>query len=270
VRSRYRPTPSPLHEPGDDLALAGDRRLGCLLIHGFTATPDEVRPVAEMLATRGFPVRLARLAGHDSTLAELARCRWTDWLASAESALARLTADVERVVVGGMSMGALLAFRLAVSHPTTVAGVVSMAAPLDLGARVPAWLPWLERLPALTLRRAMIPKRNGRDISDPVARAQSRAYEKMPLPAVLQLLALQRAVLPDLPRVAQPTLVLHGRHDHTAPVESMAMLQARLGSRDVEAHVLEESWHVVTEDVERALVGRLVGDFLERVERDPR
>jgi len=212
-------------------------------------------------------VRLARLAGHETTLAELARCHWTDWLASANDALAALAADVERVVVGGMSMGALLAFRLAVTHPDAVAAVVSMAAPLDLGGRASPWLPWLARLPAATLRRAMIPKRNGRDISDPDARARSRAYDKMPLPAVLQLFALQRAVVAELPRVTQPALLLHGRNDHTAPFANLAMLQTLLGSRDVETHVLERSWHVVTEDVERELVGRLVGDFVERVER---
>lgn len=225
-----------------------------------------MRPLADALAARGFAVRAPRLAGHDTTLAELARCRWTDWLASAEDALRLLAADVERVAVGGMSMGALLAFRLAVTHPGTVAAVVSMAAPLDLGGRASPWLPWLERLPAATLRRAMIPKRNGRDISDPEARARSRAYPKMPLPAILQLMALQRAAVADLPRVTQPTLVLHGRHDHTAPFANMGLLQTLVGSERVEAHVLERSWHVVTEDVEQELVAQLVGEFLERVE----
>jgi len=171
------------------------------------------------------------------------------------------------VVVAGMSMGALLAFRLAVTKPEIVAGIVSMAAPLDLGGRASPWLPWLQRLPAVALRRAMIPKRNGRDISDPAARAKSRAYDKMPLPAILQLFALQRAALTDLAQVVQPALLLHGRHDHTAPFANLALLESLIGSRDVETHVLEESWHVVTEDVEHELVGRLVGDFVERVER---
>ena len=38
----------------------------------------------------------------------------------------------------------------------------------------------------------------------------------------------------------------------------------------VEAHVLERSWHVITTDVERAEVGRLAADFLERVAPDGR
>ena len=44
------------------------------------------------------------------------------------------------------------------------------------------------------------------------------------------------------------------------------LLRRRLGSRHVESHVLERSWHVVTEDVERDEVGRLAVDFLTRVE----
>src|SRR5256885_14246546 len=66
----------------EGFALAGSRPLGCLLIHGFTATPDEMRPLGEALAARGFPVRAVRLAGHGTEVADLAGTRWTDWFAS--------------------------------------------------------------------------------------------------------------------------------------------------------------------------------------------
>jgi esterase/lipase len=60
--------------------------------------------------------------------------------------------------------------------------------------------------------------------------------------------------------------VLHGRLDHTAPPTNVALLQRRLGSRWIETRILERSWHVLTEDVERDEVGRLTVDFLSRVE----
>src|SRR5690242_17690238 len=46
----------------DGFALPGSRGVGCLLVHGFTANPSEMRPVGEALAARGFPVRAVRLA----------------------------------------------------------------------------------------------------------------------------------------------------------------------------------------------------------------
>ena len=112
----------------------------------------------------------------------------------------------------------------------------------------------------------MIPKQGGRDIGDPVARAASRSYDVMPLPALLSLLQLRRVVRRELGRVTQPVLVLHGRLDHTAPPTNVALLRRRLGSRWIETHILERSWHVLTEDVERDEVGRLAVDFLSRVE----
>ncbi|HJQ84468.1 MAG TPA: alpha/beta fold hydrolase, partial [Candidatus Binatia bacterium] len=92
----------------EGFAFPGPRPLGCLLVHGFTATPDEMRPLGEALAARGFPVRAVRLAGHGTDVADLARTRWTDWFASVLEAAATLRRDVPRIALAGMSMGGLL------------------------------------------------------------------------------------------------------------------------------------------------------------------
>src|SRR5262249_50914792 len=73
-----------------NFALPGTRGLGCLLVHGFTATPAEMRPLGEALAARGFPVRGVRLAGHGTSVEDLARTGWRDWYASVEHDLGLL------------------------------------------------------------------------------------------------------------------------------------------------------------------------------------
>src|SRR5207247_2364206 len=80
----------------DAFSLPGSRPLGCLLVHGFTGTPEEMRPLGEALAARGFPVYGVRLAGHGTDVAEPARTRWTDWFASVEAGGARPRASAER------------------------------------------------------------------------------------------------------------------------------------------------------------------------------
>jgi len=147
-----------------------------------------------------------------------------------------------------------------------VAAVVCCATPLVLSDRRPDLLRSLRWLPPIRRRYAMIPKARGRDIGDPVARAASASYDAMPLPALFSFLELRRVVRRELGRVTQPALVLHGRLDHTAPPSNVALLQRRLGSRWIETHILERSWHVLTEDAERDEVGRLAVDFLSRVE----
>jgi carboxylesterase len=247
-------------------ALPGTRPLGCLLVHGFTATPDEMRPLGEALSTRGFPVRAVRLAGHGTDVADLERTGWTDWMASVEEGRARLAREVERVAVAGMSLGALLALRLAATRPAAVAALVLCGTPLRFRDPRVCVLPALARIPWVARRWAVIPKRGGPDIADPAVRAASRSYRAMPLAAVVELLRLQVLVRRQLRCVTQPALLLHGRHDHGVPVANVEWLRRRLGSAHVEAHVLERSWHVVTLDYDRERVAELAGEFLTRVE----
>jgi carboxylesterase len=224
-----------------------------------------VRPLGDALTAAGFPVRAARLPGHGTTPADLARTDWRDWLASAEDALAALRAETPRTVVAGVSLGALLTLLLAARRPQEVAAVVCCATPLRLRDRRLDLLRSLRWLPPVQRRYAFVQK-GPRDISDPAARARSRSYDVFPLLPLMSVMQLRGVVRRALRRVTQPVLLLHGRDDHVAPVSNLALLRRRLGSRDVEWHVLERSWHILTEDVERDLVARLTIDFLSRVE----
>jgi len=250
----------------EGFALAGSRPLGCLLIHGFTATPDEMRPLGEALAARGFPVRAVRLAGHGTRVADLAATRWAEWFASVAEGADRLRRDVPALAVAGMSLGALLALHLAATRPSEVSALVLCGTPLELGGAGARWLPLLARIPWIARRWATIPKPGGPDIADPAVRAASRSYRAMPLAAVLEVLRLQALVRGEIGRVTQPALLLHGRHDHSVPLANLELARRSLGSRVIESHVLERSWHVVTLDYDRDEVARLTADFLGRVE----
>jgi carboxylesterase len=230
-----------------------------------------MRPLGEALAARGFPVRAVRLAGHGTDVADLTRTRWTDWLASASDGLDVIRRECPRVAIAGMSMGALLSLHLAATRPRDVSALILCGTPLRLrdtrlrllGAF--GGIPWLSSW----LRAITLPKTRGPDISDPAVRAASRSYKAMPLAGVLELIRLQSVVQRELPRVTQPALLLQGRHDHNVPFDNLELLRRSLGARDVEVHVLERSWHVVTLDVERDRVASLAGDFLERIARAP-
>ncbi len=250
----------------DGFSLPGCRGVGCLLVHGLTASPDEMRPLGAALAGRGFPVRGVRLAGHGTRVEDLVETRWIDWYASVEDGLGRLAAEAPRVAVAGMSLGALLALHLAASRPAEVVALVLCGTPLRLGDARVRWLPALARVPWLARRWAMLPKRDGPDIADPVARASSTSYGAFPLEAVVELLRLQTIVRGELGRVTQPTLLLHGRGDHGVPLENLDLVRRGLSSAVIESHVLERSWHIVTLDYDRDEVARLSADFLARIE----
>src|SRR5271170_6958462 len=91
--------------------------VGVLLCHGFTGSPGSLRPWAEYLAEQGLTVRLPRLPGHGTTVQDMARTGWYDWYDELDSAFAELAGQCSQVFLGGLSMGACLALRLASVHP---------------------------------------------------------------------------------------------------------------------------------------------------------
>lgn len=228
---------------------------GALVLHGFTATAREVEPLAEALRARGFEVECPTLPGHGTSPRDLQATTWHDWYAGAEAALGALARRADRLAACGLSMGALLALRLAAER-SDVRAVASLAAPL-----------WLPRPVALGVRVLapivpFVPKAPP-DLSDPVERAAHVGYRKFPLRAVASLLDLMGEVRRRAADVRAPALVVHSRRDHTAPPASARWLAERLpGARLV---WLDRSFHVVTRDVERDVVEREVGDFLEGV-----
>src|SRR2546427_383316 len=82
-------------------------RSAVLLLHGFTGSPWEVRPLGESLAARGYCVLGPRLPGHGTDPEAMLYVTHLDWEREAESALASLK-NFDRVFVAGLSMGALL------------------------------------------------------------------------------------------------------------------------------------------------------------------
>jgi len=82
---------------------------GCLLLHGFTGTPSEMRPLGQRLAARGYTVCAPLLPGHGTRVDELARTTWEEWFSAALESWSELGKQASERVVAGLSMGALLA-----------------------------------------------------------------------------------------------------------------------------------------------------------------
>lgn len=236
-----------------------------MLVHGFTATAEEMLPLGHALAAAGHPVIGVQLPGHGTEPRALAEVGASEWLTTVEDAIAALRRDGRRVTVIGMSMGALLAL-LAAARRRDVDAVVACGTALAVTSRWVPWLPLIERVPFVARRWPLIPRGGVRGISDPALRAASPSYDAVPWRAVREFLALQAATRTALPAVAQPFLALHGRHDRTVPPSVLDELRASIGSPWVETQVFERSWHVITMDVEQDAVARRVAEFLARVE----
>jgi pimeloyl-ACP methyl ester carboxylesterase len=172
-------TPHEFVMPGE----GRNARTGVLLIHGLTGTPAEMRLLAKGLNKQGFTVYGVQLAGHCGSMEDLVAARWTDWLASVESGLQRFSLHVDHVVVGGLSMGALLSLAVAERHPDKVAGVCALSTTFRYdGWSIPAYTKLAFLLPLFRLlgigRNSVFMEAPPYGIKDEALRARGRADEQ--------------------------------------------------------------------------------------------
>lgn len=254
-------------------------KTGFLLIHGLTGTPIELRYISNGLARAGFTVSVPQLAGHCGTLEDLKATTWQDWYQSAEDALVELRKTCDLVIVGGLSMGAVLALRLAAEHPDTVDGNVLFAPTF----RFDGWsIPWYAKFFDLvndtwTADRFLFTEREPYGIKNVRFRefvmnainsddSSQAGLPGTPGRSLMQFRQLTKSVNRVLGLVRQPTLVLHPREDDRASLSNVDHLQRRLGGR-VTTVVLEDCYHVITLDQQRDVVLEEARQFGLRLEQ---
>lgn len=248
--------PSLSDDPATQPYEAGDGPNGVLLMHGFTGTPQSMRPWADYLVDAGFAVSLPRLPGHGTHWKELNQTAWTDWYAHADDAFAGLRDRCERVFVAGLSMGAALSLRLAEQHGDEVTGLVLINPAINITDPRMRILPVLRHLaPSLSAI--------GNDIADPSA--QEIAYDRNPLNALYSQTKLWADVVAHLDRVTQPLLVFRSEQDHVVDPSSLAILKEHVRSADVEFRTLTRSYHVATLDYEAPEIFAASVEFFRRL-----
>jgi carboxylesterase len=222
--------------------------VGILLIHGFTGSVAETRPLGEYLARQGFSVRCPLLPGHGTTAKDLTPIHRQHWIDEVEAKLQDLEASCDTVFVGGLSLGSLLTLHLGASHPE-IAGLIPMAPAVKTRNRL---LPL-----ALGLRYLFphLPFSSGdNDLRDPEAIHRIWCYEEDPLWGVGELYLLQRQVRRALSQIRQPLLIFQGRYDAKLHPGAAQMMLARTASTDKTMVWLENSGHNLLADGERAAV----------------
>ncbi|MCL6423472.1 alpha/beta fold hydrolase [Brachybacterium sp. JHP9] len=228
---------------------------GLLLCHGFTGSPQSLRPWAEHHAAAGWDVELPLLPGHALTWQEMARTDERDWYGEVRAAALALLERHERISLGGLSMGGALALRLAqdpgiAPRLDAVVLVNAVARPEHVWRVAPLLAPVLGSLPGI----ASDIRREG---------AAEEGYDRTPLRAVGAMRRLVSAVRRDLPRVTAPVLIAVSPQDHTVPPRSSDLIAARVRG-PVERLALPDSYHVATLDHDAERLFAASSDFLLR------
>ncbi|HST28144.1 MAG TPA: alpha/beta fold hydrolase [Rudaea sp.] len=255
-------------------------RNGVLLIHGLTGTPTEMRFIGKGLNRNGFTVYGMQLAGHCGDEADLLATGRSDWYRSVVAAAEKLRGDVDRLFVAGLSMGALLALKLAADRPDEVDGLGLYGTPFVYDG----WtIPWIGKLSfMLPLVTSLGFGRNQKfhecfpyGIKD--ERIRQRIAGSMlsgdsaaaglpgnPWPSLAEFYRLSWRVRRLLPSVRTPCLVIHAKDDDVASLKNVRTV-VRGVSGPVETVLLENSYHMITVDQERDLVIERTTRFFNEV-----
>ena len=230
-------------------------RGGLLLCHGFTGSPQSLRPWAEHHAAHGWEVELPLLPGHGTRWEDLESSRWTQWYSPLRRHVLDLSEDLGPIAVGGLSMGCAL--------------TLALAADPDLRGRIAALVvvnPGLTLPPAAAAARLLARARRtlpgiGSDLRHP--EASEEAYDRTPVRSVAELRTLFTRVRRELGAVTVPVLVTTSPQDRTVPPGDSDRVAAGVRG-EVQRLRLPSSGHVAPLDHDADLLFEASEAFLRR------
>jgi carboxylesterase len=234
--------------------------LAVLLVHGFTGSPFEMRPLAEALAEAGVGSACPLLRGHGTHPDDMLSYRYTDWIEDVEGALDCLLARHERVAMVGLSMGGTLTLNVAARRAADdrIAGLVTIGAPLVLDD-------WRLGFASLIVKVVKWQAWGKPDINDRSAWDRSVAYRRIRTGAIQELLGLLKETRGRLAQVRQPTLIVQARDDHIVPPRNADLIRDGIRSDDCHCLFLDNCYHVSTVDFDAPMLSAEVVRFVLRI-----
>ncbi len=218
-------------------------RTGCLLLHGFTSMPDEMRPLGDYLHGQGYTVLGARLAGHATHPMDLARTRWQDWVVTVEECLIVLRAVCDHIVIIGQSMGGMLALLAASRQAVTSVVAISTPDHLEDDWRMRSVRLWSLIIPLIFKGRTPV-----LDVNANRRESDIPAYPYYPTRILGEVEDLKRALRKGADQVRVPVLLVQSRQDPAVSQANSDRLLSALKSEDKELFWLDAAGHTIVLD----------------------
>jgi len=239
------------------------KKRGVLLIHGYMAAPEEIRPLADFLYAKGYTVYGARLRGHGTSPEDLAKRTWKEWYNSVNRAYIVMQNCVTDFAVLGFSTGAGISLMQAANKGIFLKGSISINAPLKLqnisshlSGVVTAWNKLLKKMNIQKGQLEFVPNTpENKDIN----------YFRNPIFGVKQLGDLMDEVETLLPKVQIPTLVIQGSDDPVVNPKGAQEIYEKIGSEIKEIYEINANHHGILRGKEFEAVATKVLEFLEKI-----
>jgi len=223
--------------------LQGGKKVGVLLIHGFTATPNEMKDLGNYLNKKGITVYSPLLFGHGIDPKYLLKVKFEDWLIDVKKSIKVLENCCDKIYLVGNSFGGNLAF-LNVNNSSKIKGIVSLAAPFIFkNQNVRKSL-----LHVFRQFKVFQKKRPTKRVKEIYRKAKRISYQQIPLNSLLELQKIVNLSKKNIDKVSKRVLIIQSTKDDIVSGRSVDLIYNSIKSKDKEIFWVKDSIHVLIAD----------------------
>jgi len=119
---------SKIHEKAKTIEIKAKTKKEFFLLHGYTGSPTDFNELGKYLNKKfNANVKIIRLIGHGQKIENLSGLEYKDFFQQAEKELKKDIEKGRKIIIGGISVGSLVALHLASKYP--VRGVLNVSVP---------------------------------------------------------------------------------------------------------------------------------------------
>jgi len=235
---------------------------GIILIHGYMAAPEEIRPLADYLHQNGYNVYGVRLRGHGTAPEDLAIRNWEKWYDSASRAYIIMKNSVKTFSIAGFSMGGGIALLQAANKPGRFARVITINAPMKLKNIASRFSPFVVAWNTL-LTKMHVEKWKLEFIENKPENPEIN-YLRNPVRGAYELNKMMKLVDNHLKNVVDPVLIIQASGDPVVDAVSGEEIFAKLGSKEKQILKVNANHHGILRGQTADEVQKKVLEFLDK------
>lgn len=225
--------------------------IGCLVIHGYTGGPYEIKPLIDYLQEKtDWKISVPILPGHGEQLA-LDDITYDQWLAAARMEIETLMKECETVYVIGFSMGGMIAAYLAANYEVEKLVLLAPARHYISVGKI-----------ARRMGEVLVDVFRGTLADNDFYVKLKAKKEEVPVRSNVEFTKLVRHTKAYLKDVHCPVLMIHGQEDSVVPVRSIKSLDKEMSSEKKQIVVFDRADHMLCLGKNKDIVNKLVYHFL--------
>ncbi|MBI2575669.1 alpha/beta hydrolase [Candidatus Woesearchaeota archaeon] len=202
-----------------------------LLIHGFGASPYEMKPLGAYLFQQKMNVYGILLDGHATSFIDFEKTKKEGWVAGIEKKIESLKPLCSAFFIGGLSFGGDLS--IAAGKSQDIAGIISINSPIFFyDERI---MDAKKYLPFVTS--------TSRNLTE---HQSNYYYRALPTRAIAEMADFINALKQDLPSIKPPILIIQSWKDERVRPESAELIRNSIGSKKITRKYYPEGTHVLT------------------------